>query len=393
MTFRKFRAAALAICWLVVAVPWAGLVHGQSATNLISETNHLDFDLAALTNEFKLQLWNTTLNLRESAGYKDNVEMSVTNRQGSAFEDAGADLTSIRLPTQGWLFSMFASGDDRRYFGGDSEQNEQVVLAAAQASRALPQSLSAGAGLNYFFQNQILDVPATTTNQAPVSQVVGNNFSGRLFVRKEYRRLWTQLEISGGRQLMSAPQDSSWQCGPRLGSGLRLARGSEITFNYFWSYGWYDTRTQVDRQGYAVPGTKLRSASQTADVLWHQVWDGASLWHTFLGVGYDLSQDNGSGYFNYSQYRLSARLEYRASTWSVSGGIGGGYYDYPVQTISQDSTELRHRTGFSANLHANKQLLKKLKIFADYTYDASISDLESDNYHCNTFSLGLDWRL
>jgi hypothetical protein len=396
---RKIRSAAAIWSGLLCIVLWAGAAAGQQPVVLSSPTNQLkpstfmtnDLDLSALTNEFKIQLWTTTFDLRGTLGYSDNVGLANTNRHGSAFWDTGGDVTGLRLPTANWLFSFFASGDDRRYFAGATGQNEQVVIAGGQASRLFGNGWSAGTGLNYFFQNQITDVQTTETNQAPVSQVTGNNFTGRLFVRRDFKPFWAQLEFSGGRELMSAPLDSEWQFGPRLAGGYRFGHGSEITCNYQWSYALYDTREDVSSAGYELPDTSLRCASQSVDLNWHQAWHGTN-WNTYLGGGYDLNQDNGSGYFDCSEYRLSAKIEYRAATWAVAGSVRGAYYDFPIQTIAVGSDARRTKTGVSAAFHVDKKLTKHLKVFVDYTYDDSSSNLAADDYFCNTVSLGFDWR-
>lgn len=350
-------------------------------------------DLASLTNEFKISLWDTTADLRGTFGYKDNVGLANTNRQGSAFWDTGGDLTSIRLPTHAWIYSFFVSADDRRYFLGDTSQSEQVILAAAQASRSFHDDWSAGGGVNYFFQNQILDLTAGLTNQAPITQITGHNFTGRGFVRKQFKPFWVELDLMGGRGLMSAPLDNFWQAGPRLSLGRKYGNGSDLTFNYQWSHEFFDTRTEVSTAGYAEPGTSLEFNSQTVDATWHQVWDKDKHWHTYLGTGYGLNQDNGGGYFDYSQYWICPKIQYQNAGWTFSASFRADYYDYPIQTIYPGSSELRRKTGLGAAVHAEKQLTRKIKLFADYAYDESISDEDTDNYNCNTVSLGLEWRL
>jgi hypothetical protein len=367
-----------------------GSARGQESGLLASLTNNLD--LPSLTNDLNIRLWNATLDLRGTIGYKDNVALANTNRQGSPLWDSGADLIVFRLPTGPWTLSLFASADDTRYFGAHAEPSEQLVIAAVQAKRTLPQDWSSSFAVNYFFQNQIIDLPPSQTNQAPVSLVRGNNFTGRWMARKDFTTAWAQLELTGGRELMAAPLDSFWQVGPRLDLGCRYGPGSDLRLNYQWNYTMFDTRQQVSSQGYAIAGTPLRFSSQTVELNWHHAWDNSSHWHTFVTAGYELNDDNGSGYFNYSQYRLSPKIEYRAATWKITGFVRGGYYDYPVQPISPGSSTLREKAYITAGFHAEKQVLKSLKIFADYSYDRSLSDLDTDTYYNNTVKLGVDWQ-
>ena len=366
-----------------------GLARGQESAKPASLTNNLS--LASLTNDFKIHLWNATVDLRGTFGYKDNVALANTNRQGSPFWDSGADLTVFRLPTGPWMFSAFASADDTRYFGGIAAP-EQVVIAAAQAMHFFPQNWSSGFGVNFLYQHQLLDLTAQLTNEAPISQITADTFMGRWVTRKEFKTGWAQLDLSGGREVMAAPLDSFWQFGPRLGLDHRFGPGSDLTLNYQWNYMIFDTRQQVSRQGYALPGTGLRFTSQTVELTWHQTWDKSNHWHTFVTAGYELNEDNGTDYFNYAHYRLAPRIEYQAKTWKITAFVRGGYYDYPVQPVSPGSSTLREKTWLAAGLRAEKQVFKPFKLFAEYDYDRSLSDVETDTYYDDTVKLGFDWQ-
>jgi hypothetical protein len=378
------------VVWLLAMTLSGGLARGQETARPASLTN--DAALALLTNDFKIPLWNETIDLRGTIGYNDNVQLANTNRQGSPFWDSGADLLVFRLPTGPWTLSLFASADDTRFFGAHSEPSEQLVIAAAQAKRALTHGWSSTFAVNYFFQHQILDLPPSQTNQAPVSLVMGNNFTGRWMARKDFEAGWAQIELAGGRELMAAPLDSFWQSGPRLDLGYRYGTGSDLRLNYQWNYTLFDTRQQVNSQGDAIPGTALRFMTQTAELTWHKAWTDSNHWHTFVTAGYELNEDNGSGYFNYSHYRLAPRIEYRGKTWKINAVARGGYYNFPVQPVVPGNSELREKVYFTAGIHAEKQLLKSLKTFAEYTYDRSVSDLYTDTYFNDTVKLGFDWQ-
>ncbi|MGC9943603.1 MAG: hypothetical protein ABSE48_17390 [Verrucomicrobiota bacterium] len=375
-----FRPTATLIFWLLVMALPVSAAYGQQPV-----------DLSSLTNEFKISLWDTTATLRGTMGYKDNVELANSNRLGSAFWDSGGDLTIIRLPSGSWTFTFFGSADYTSYFTGGVVQDEEIVLAGLQESRAFSGGWSSGVGLNYIYQNQIVDNPNDQTNQSP-GRVTGNDFIARWFVRKEFNSIWVQLDLSGQRGLMNAPLGDYWQFGPRLGIGYRYGPGSSLVFNYQWAYQVSDSRQQLDSQGVTLAGTTLALYMQSLDFTWHQVWDSSNHWDTSFNAGVDLNADNGPGYYNYTQYRLSTSIEYKAATWAVSAYIKAGYYDYPVQTVSDDSGELRSKTWFTAGIHVEKQALKKLKVFADYAYDRSLSDLSTDDYVDNTISAGLAWQ-
>jgi hypothetical protein len=373
----------LPILWL------AQMTFAQENAALPSE----DVDLSSLTNDLKIRLWNASFDLRGSLGYKDNIELSASNRVGSAFYDAGADFILFRLPTGPWKLNLFVSGDYRQFVGRAVSPGEQVLLAAGEAIRSLPRDWSMGMGVNYTFQNQILDVSATQSNQFPITRVRGNYIMGRCFVRKDFNPVWLQLDLIGGREILASPLDSFWQLGPRLTLGRSLGAESEISVDYQWTEDLFDTRTDVTSLGDPLPGTSLRFESQTAEAAWRRLWDESKHWRTSLILGCDINKDNGSGYFNFTQPRLAARLEYREKTWTVSSYALCGYYGYPVQTIAPDSAENRRKTWITAGIHAETQVWKRLRVFADYAFEKSDSNVTADLYYDNTVCIGFDFKL
>src|SRR5207302_761991 len=139
-----------------------------------------------------------------------------------------------------------------------------------------------------------------------------------------------------------------------------------------------------------VPGTRLRFQQHVAEFDWHQLWGQSSPWSSDAKLGLELSQDNGSGYFDFWRYRASHDLKYHGIGWSVSTQFSVSYYDFPVQTISP-SGPLRQKLHFNVGARVEKTLFKSLKFFASYLYDVSASNLSVDEYAANTGSAGLEW--
>jgi len=346
-----------------------------------------------LAEDFKIPLWEESFNLRAGFGYKDNVLLSGTEPQGSAFWAAGGDVMIFRLPTRGWWFHLLVSADNTGYFDRSiGVDNEQVVVGAAQVARDLGRQWKTGIGLNYLFQNQVCDVTATETNRAEIGEVVGHNFTGRWFVRKKIQRWWAEAEVNLTRQLYESPLDDFWQTGPRLAVGRDYGRGSEVTLSYRWDHLSFDTRETVDTQGYANPGTDLRFQEHSVDLAWHHVWDRNRRWHTTARASLETNEDNGSGYFDFWRYRGALQAQYRARSWEASAHLRLALYDYPVQPVSPTDPELREKTLLTAGVRGQKTLAKRWKVYAQYSHDQSLSNLAFDDYSANTVSAGVDFQ-
>jgi hypothetical protein len=344
-------------------------------------------------DDFKIPLWYEDINVRAGFGYKDNVTLSSVNPQGSAFWTAGGDILVYRLPSGGWQLSGFASFDNVGYFDTSSGVNdEQTAVAMAQATKDLGQGWKMGLGASYTFQHQVFDVSATQTNQYTNTEVLGNSVVGRWFVRKDFKPYWVEADLSLMRQWLATPLDSFWQTGPQLTIGRSVGPGSDVTLSYQWLWVGFDTREQITAAGEAEPGTLLRFQTQIAELAWHQVWDERSHWHTVTRLGLDLNQDNGSGYFNFWEYRVAEQVKYKGKTWEISALGRADFYDFTVQTVSDTDPARRQKNLLSAGLRAEKHLGKSWKVFAAYAYDRSLSNLSSDRYQANTTSVGVEYR-
>jgi hypothetical protein len=348
---------------------------------------------SAATNDFNIPFWYEDFTLRSGFGYKDNVLLSSFNPQGSAFWTAGADVLVYRLPTHGWEFSAFCSFDNVGYFNKSTGvQDEQTAAAMGQVRKDFGNGWKTGIGASYSFQHQVFDVSATQTAQYTNTEVLGHNLTGRSFVRKDFKPYWVEAELSLTRQWLAEPLDGFLQTGPRLTLGRTCGQDSDLTLSYQWFYIAFDSREQVTATGLAEPGTLLRFQAQTVELAWHHFWDGKHRWQTLTRLGLDINQDNGSGYFDYRQYRLAQQVKYKAGTWEFSAQARAGYFDFLSQPLSTTDLEVRKKTLLAASLRADKSLGKGWKIFASYAYDRSLSNLTSDQYQANTASAGLEFH-
>jgi hypothetical protein len=340
----------------------------------------------------KLPMWVHSVGVRGAFGYKDNVTLSHTGAQASAFWQSGLEAVVFRLPTHGWQFNFYASAEDVRYFDAPSVDSEQVVMAMAQAAKDLGRGWKSTWGLNYLFQNQVFDLSATYTNRGSIGQVLGHTLSPRGNVRKQFGAFWAEAEAVGTRQLLDAPLDSFWLVGPRALLGYGYGRGSEVTLAYQWSHLAYDTREQVDTAGAAIPGTELALRMQGVELALSQVWDEKRRWQTTTRLGYEANLDNGSGFYDYDVFRFVQQLRFRTPTWEITAQVRVGYYDYATQTVIATDNSPRERTWITASLRAEKKLTSHWRLHAAYYFDRSRSDLDFDDYRANMVLGGVGYE-
>lgn len=340
-------------------------------------------------DDFRIPLWYPSFEVRGGFGYKDNVLLSHTNAQGSAFWMSSVEALAFRLPSDGWQFNCFLDATDVRYFNARSVDNEQLILAVAELTKDWGSGWKSALGFNYMYQNQVFDYSATYTNQSSVGVVRGHTLTPRWKTRKDFKALWVEAELSATRQILEAPLDSFWLVGPRAVVGYNWGNGSEVNLAYQWSLTSYDSREQVSTAGLALTNTSLAMQSHWTELTLTYNWDEKRRWQTVSRAGFEASLDNGSGYFDYYRYRFAQDIRFRPENWEVKAHGGVGYYDYLTQTDGTARGAQRRKTMIVLGLRAEHKFTKFVTAFASYSWERSISNLEFDDYEASTFTGGL----
>ena len=190
---------------------------------------------------------------------------------------------------------------------------------------------------------------------------------------------------------MRQPLDSYWQGGPGLKLGRTYGHGSEVSVGYQAAPIAYDTRQQADAAGVPVANTHLRFLEQTVEVAWQHIWDERRQWRSVTRLGYDLNQDNGSGYYDYSRYQIVEQLRFRPAKWEFSAQAGLSYYEFPNQPAVVAGAESRHQTLLQVTVHAERRLAEHWKVYAEYNYQRSLSNAAADEYDGNVTSAGIEF--
>jgi hypothetical protein len=379
--------------WVRRCLVFCAVLAGQDLS--AQTTNGLDLASLKIPD---ISFWNYDVMLRSSVGYRDNPTLgnsSSTNASSNPFWAAGGDLLVFRLPSNGWQFNAFATYNYLSYVslgGASNASDEQTGMAMAQLSKELGGDWKTGVSLSSMYQDQVVDTTITQTNGTSITEIRGENVTGRWFLRDDFKPWWAEFSLSTMRQWLAPPLDGFWQPGVRLAAGRDYGHGSEVSLSYQWAYVDFDTREQVDANGDALAGTLLRFQTHSAELVWREAWDEKNHWQTVTKAGLDLNLDNGSGYYDYWQYHLTEQLKYHAGTWEISITPALNYYAFTVQEASATDLSLRRKTTMAAGLYAGKKLGKSLKLFAGAAYERSLSNADYDAYETATVSTGVEYH-
>lgn len=364
--------------WLLVG--WGGFPPGLAAS---SEGG------AGATN---FAVWDQSVNVRAGAGYKDNVLFGASNPEGSGFETVGLDVMLLRLSTSGTSFNCFLSGDDTRYFQARDVDKEQSFITQAELKTDFGVDWKGAFAVQYFYQNQVLDASVTDTNRSTV-KARGHNLSAHPSLRRQLAaNYWLALELAVQRQWFAAPLENYWQGGPKLTLGRDLARQSSLALSYSLNRRAYDDFEEVALDRTPIPGTSVAFWVHEAELAWHQHWDEQRHWRSSTRLIYGRNEDNGAGFFNYQNYRLVQQLRYQCKPWQLEGRVAISRYNFDRQTVSDADLSKRRKTGVTFSVRGERQILKSVKVFADYEYERSLSNLGFDNYQVNQVTAGVDWE-
>ena len=357
----------------------------------------LPFRAPARTNEFlpelpDLPLWDHSLNLRVAAGYKDNLLLNRAATESSYLLATTLETMILRLPLDNRQFTFLAQAEDVRYPQGERVRKEQTVLALAQVKLDLRDGIQGGFAVEYIYQDQVFDVSATDTNIEPL-QLVGHRIALRPSVRwKLPEHLWLEAEASLQRQWFAAPVDDYWEVGPKFTVGRDYGHRSALSLSYQYALRPYDERAPLQPDGTPVAGATLQFSRHDLDLTLRHNWDARRRWRTVTRLNCLFNEDNNSGYFDYRLYKLTQQIRCVARPWEFKVQARVSRYDFVAQTVSVTNPSLREKTLIAAGARAERELNRHLKLFADYDYEASLSNRQSDEYRAHKVSAGADWQ-
>jgi len=336
-----------------------------------------------------LPSWEHSFTASVSGGYNDNVTLSHAAPESSSFARFGLEAAASRLSLDGTQYSFFITGEDTRYFSAGPVDHEDSVVGQAEVRRLFNEEWQGALAAEAIYIDQVVDLSITETNRTPLL-VRGGTLTARPSVRRDFKgNWWLALELPVTRQLYVEQLDDYWQTGPGLSLTHGYGHKSEVILSYALTYRHYDTEPALDAQGFAITNETRAFLQNDVVLACKHYWDVEQRWRTTLSVGFRDNLDNGGGYFNYNQVRCSGQVRYQAKRWEVSAGARLSQYWFPVQTVGDGDPSKRERADLAFTLHGEIQLVKHVRLFAQYIHERTVSNLTLDEYSVNTVNSGV----
>lgn len=337
-----------------------------------------------------LAFWDAVYSARAGAGYRDNVFLAHDDPERSAFVSAGGEIILLRVAALGPQFSFLAAGDVNRFPA--ASHTESTAFSQAQLEQEFGASWKGSLAGEYFFQDQVVDVSVSETNREAVA-AFGHTLTLRPGVRQDLpQRFWMALETPASRQLFDSPLDDYWEVGTRLTLGQSYGRDSHLALSYGTLWRFYDQEPARTATGEAIPNETRELFQQEVRLTWRHFWDEPKHWRTTFTLAGRITDDNGGGYFDYVRPLGSAEIQYRAKPWEITAETRVAFYDFDEQTVSATNLSKRRRTDWSAEIRAERQLGKYLRLIAGFEHEQTFSNDELETYSVNTVSGSLQWE-
>ena len=338
-----------------------------------------------------LLLWDSTWTLRTGGGYRDNPSIAHTFREPSGFASTGVDWMLIRPPTDGNLFYLFFTGDDRRYLHAPAVPLEETFITSTQWTHSSPGGWSTGIGLTHFYADQVFDL-SSDNNGFGTARARGHTLILKPVTKHETNGWSVELEPAVSLQYFGQPLDNYREFAPRMKLSRNYGYKSSIDVSVGAGRRFYDTTRLLTADGVAVAGTHEQLSTKFAEIQWRHWWDEGHQWRTTLRTQASRNEDNGSGYFDYDRWAGYAQLQFTRGRWQVEAIGRVARYEYPIQLSGSTAEDPRHRDEITAELKAGFGWTKHLKSVASAEWQRSVANTAFDDFSVTTFQTGLEWE-
>jgi hypothetical protein len=334
--------------------------------------------------------WESTFTVKAGVGYKDNLTLAPDPLESSPFVGTALEAFAVHRSESANQLLGLLTFEDARYWQGKTVNHEDLGIAQGEWRRFWPNDWQAALGVEGIYIDQVVDLSVTETNREPLP-VRGWTLTARPGARRELSdRTWLVLELPVARQLYDGSSlDDYWEGGPKILVAQALGDRIEASLAYAFTHRGYDEEPGRDASGNVISNT-VRSAAQHDIVgAWKQYWDQQRRWRSVTKLGYRHSSDNLSGYFDYERYSISQEVRFQTAAWEFSAEAQLAKYRYPVQTVSDTDLSKRRRADLTVALRGERQLVKHVRLYVQYDYERTDSNLSFDEYTVNTVSGGV----
>ena len=378
------RIAPFLICWLTLA---GGLVRGE--TTPAAEPRGVDADLALLMAG--QPAWSWWASAEAAFGYKDNLAFSSTNEEGSALERGNVQFLVMRARPGPLDLSLYTLAARTHFFSGRIVDHEAQVWTQAEAAYRLSDSWKFSFDVRGYYDDGVFDVSESQVDQRVAELRLEGITFGPTVRWTMSSAWWIEAEGVLQRERVRDGDDDR-----KVGEGwLRIGwkHGDRIEISLGAMERWhnYDLLPLYYATGREVADSHRKIAERQAELRGDVTWGTGAHWKTSTRLRVGDYTDNGPGYFNTHEKRVSQRLTWTTGPWLTQLQGAARRVDYEVQTVGFGIETPRVKDEFSAKLEVERKLGQRWTLFGNYSWERVRSNDPVASYVVNEGLLGVRW--
>jgi hypothetical protein len=327
-----------------------------------------------------------------SYGIKDNLLLSFAAEERSPFVRGSIEVILIRVPRDQFDFTFFAEAESTRYTSGQTLDDDAKVWVQAEPAYRLGETLKFALPVTGYYYDQVFDVSDTEVERFVAELKVTGGMIGPSVRWDFHPSWWIEAQGVGQRKRYDDRLNDGGIGEGNLRLGWSRADWLEVRISGAQRWRDFDLRAQYSSAGRELAGTELKISEREGEARVDITWDHAAQWETSTRVSILHYRDNGSGYFNYREERISHEIEWNAEPWLVRLGGSASRTDFGVQTVGLGiNPPARLRDEYRGEVQVNRKLNTRWTIFGGYIWERSRSNDPVASYRVNEGLLGVRW--
>jgi hypothetical protein len=339
----------------------------------------------------EISLWSLTSSASVSAGYRDNVLLSSTGKDGSPLLRGELEVMALRLPEETWDGFLFFSALENRFLAAEETDHERTVLLAGQARWQPVAPWQATFAARGYHHDQVFDVSVTEAElrTAPLKMegfVAGPTLrwiAGPLWVEAagHYRRDRYHDDVDGYAESEGAAR-----------IGYTWAKNTEVSVGGAQRQRDHDDRPQFTLGGRPISGSRLSFQQTEANAKF--AWTPSeSEWSFGAGLLREENRDSGTGYFDYDRDEANATVTWRGERLTLRLYSSVARYVFPRQLEGAGlEPEMRHKDEWRGTVEATWKLTERWALLGVWDTERTRSNDPRSQFSVNTGYLGVRWE-
>ncbi len=336
--------------------------------------------------------WSVSTSVEGSYGFKDNLLLSSSAEEQSAFGRAAVEALLLRVPTGPVDYSLFAQAEGTRYFTGSTVHNEAKSWLRTEWGYRVSDQWKVSLPLTGYYYDQVFDVSDTEVERLVAELKVTGGMAGPTVRWTVHPKFWVEAQAVTERKRYAGGANDGRVRDGDLRLGWDWSERVETRLTGVQRRRDFDARVQYSAAGRPLSGTKLQIDETEGEFRLNLKWDRAARWRTTTRAAMRTYRDNGSGYFNYHERRLDHELQWSDDAWLLRLEGEARRVDFEVQTVGIGiDPPARLKEEYNLALRVERKVGSQWTILGGYTWERSRSNDGVASYVVNEGLLGVRW--